>query len=267
MNATLPLKERILAAAAATSSPTRREGRRLTAWLVGLSAAIGLVIFELAGGIGHARHRPLLLTVRLADGWGLAAAWLTWVVARQSAPRVQSKWLLSGASIAGPVLLCAWAYGFHGLYEQPPACDDWPCFALTLLFTAAPLACFLGIKRGIEPDYPATLGAAAGTMCGAWAGVLALLWCPSTDLLHIAIGHALPIALSTAVGLVVGRHALRARGWRTWYFLKPTGPAHVSLVEGRQREQIASNLRKSAQGRHMAQRPQGASDRKENDHD
>jgi hypothetical protein len=261
MNATLPLKERILAAATATSSPTRREGRRLTAWLVGLSAAIGLVIFELAGGIGHARPRPLLLTVRLADGWGLAAAWLTWLVARQTAPHVQSRWLLSGASIAGPVLLCAWAYGFHGLYEQPPACDDWPCIALTLLATATPLACFLAIKRGIEPDHPASLGAAAGTMCGAWAGVLALLWCPSTDVLHIAVGHALPVALSTAVGLVVGSRALRVRGWPTRYFLKPTGPAHVSPGEGRRREPIASNLRKFAQRRHMAQRPHGASDR------
>ncbi len=240
MNATLPLKERVLAAAAASSSPTRREGRRLTTWLVGLSVAIGLVVFELAGGIGHARPRPLLLTVRLADGWGLAAAWLTWVVARQSAPYVQSKWLLSGPSLAGPVLLCLWAHGFHGLYEQPPACDDWPCFALTLLATATPLACFLRIKRGIEPDHPASLGAVAGTMCGAWAGVLALLWCPSTDALHIAIGHALPIALSTAVGLILGRRLLRVRGSRTWLFLKPTKPTHVSLSEGRQREQIAA---------------------------
>jgi hypothetical protein len=214
MNAAVPLKERILAAAAVTPSPTRSEGRRLTAWLVGLSAVIAVIIFELAGGIGHARARPLLLTVRLADGWALAASWLTWMVARQSSPRVQSHRLLSAASVICPWVLCAWAHYFHGLYDHPLPCEDWPCFALTLLAAVTPLTCFLGTRRGVEPDHPASLGAAAGTMCGAWAGVLALLWCPSTGASHIAIGHALPIALTTAAGLVLGRRALRVGSHR-----------------------------------------------------
>jgi hypothetical protein len=212
MNAAIPLKERILAATAAAPSPTRADGRRRTLWLVGLSTVIAMVVFELAGGIGHARARPLLFTVRLADGWALAASWLTWMVTRQSAPRVHSHRLLSAASAVCPLALCAWAHYFHGLYEPPPPCSDWPCFALTLLTTATPLACFLAIRRGVEPDHPARLGAAAGAMCGAWAGVLALLWCPSTGTSHIAIGHALPIALSTGVGMLLGRRTLRVRG-------------------------------------------------------
>jgi hypothetical protein len=214
MNAAVPLKERILAAAAAAPSPTRSQGRLLAAGLVGLSVAIALTLFELAGGIGHARARPLLITVRLADGWALAASWLTWMLTRQSAPHVQSRRLLSAASVACPLVLCAWAHYFHGLYEQPLACDDWPCFALTLLIAASPLACSLGTRRGVEPDHPGSLGAATGAMCGAWAGVLALLWCPSTGASHIAIGHALPIALSTGVGMVLGRRTLRVRGHR-----------------------------------------------------
>jgi len=109
MNAAIPLKERILAAAAATPSPTRTQGRRLTALLLGVSIAIGLVLFELAGGIAHARARPLLVTVRLADGWALAASWLTWMMARQSAPQVPSRRLLVGASIVSPFVMCAWA--------------------------------------------------------------------------------------------------------------------------------------------------------------
>ncbi len=211
MNAAIPLKERILAAAAATPSPTRSEGRRLTASVVALSVVIGLVIFELAGGLEHSRARPLLVTVRLADGWALAASFLTWMVSRQSAPRVHSHRLLAAASVVCPPVLCAWAHYFHGLYARPPACDDWPCFALTLLTAATPLACFFGMHRGVEPDHPGGLGAAAGAMCGAWAGVLALLWCPSTEASHIAIAHAMPIALSSGVGLLLGTRALRIR--------------------------------------------------------
>ena len=77
MNATVSLKERVLAAAAASPSLTRREGKRLAWQLAVLSVVVGISLLELAGGIAHSRDRPLAVTVRLADGWALASAALT----------------------------------------------------------------------------------------------------------------------------------------------------------------------------------------------
>jgi Negative regulator of sigma F len=211
MNAAIPLKERVLAAAAATPSQTRTQGRRLTMSLVGLSSAVGLILFELAGGIGHAAARPLHVTVRLADGWALAACWLTWMVTRQSAPRVRSRRVLLAASIASPLVMCAWARCFHCTYGEFAARALGPCVAFTLLAAAAPLGASVGMWRGIEPDHPGSLGAAAGAMCGAWAGVLAFLWCPSMSAAHVALGHAAPVGLCTGLGLLFGRHALGVR--------------------------------------------------------
>src|SRR5579872_7099189 len=68
------LKERILAAAADTPSPTRAQGQRLTALLTVVSIVVAMAIFWLMGGLAHAGERPLVFTVRLADGWALGAS-------------------------------------------------------------------------------------------------------------------------------------------------------------------------------------------------
>jgi hypothetical protein len=210
-SAVVPLKERILNAAAHAPSPTRTQGRRLGAWLAALSLAIGIAIFEIMGGVAHSDARPLVFTVRLADGWALTSIVLSWLVFRATAPRVSSPGLLVAAAIASPIALCAWASFFHGDYANPALPEDWPCFVATVLGGAAPLASFLILRRGIEPAYPGRLGAAAGAACGAWAGLFDLLACPSTDAVHIALGHAAPIVLLAIVGFALGTRVLGLR--------------------------------------------------------
>src|SRR5580700_4417756 len=106
MNIAVPLRERVLASAAASPSLTRPRGRRLAAALVGLSIAIGLGVFGLLGGLASAEARPLLLTVRLTDGCALASAFLTWlVVGRGGRTLARSPPVLAVATLAFPVLL------------------------------------------------------------------------------------------------------------------------------------------------------------------
>jgi hypothetical protein len=211
MNAGVSLKERVLAAAAATPSPTRHEGKRREVWLLALSLVVGVALLELAGGVVHSGARPLAVTVRLADGWALASSLLTWLLLRRRAMVVALPRALVVATLACPVALFAWMACFEGAYPplagSPPGAD-WPCLLFTLAGAATPLCCLLGSKRGVELQRPDILGAAAGTAAGAWSGVLAILWCPTTSPWHVLLGHVAPITLLTCAGSLLGASML-----------------------------------------------------------
>lgn len=205
----LALRDRVLAAAAAAPSMTRRQGRRIGLGLAGLSMAIALALFELCGGLAPSEARPLILTVRLADGWALFAAGLTWLVlGRGGSTLARPPMLLAAASLAAPFLLILWTGQFTGLYPPPPESGGWSCLLLIVGAAATPLVSFFTLRRGIEPQRPAMLGAAVGAMCGAWAGMLALLNCPMTDRWHVLLWHVGPLVLLVAFGMSLGR-ALR----------------------------------------------------------
>jgi RNA polymerase sigma-70 factor (ECF subfamily) len=213
-SASLALKARVMAAAAATPSPTRRQGRRVTRLVLGASIAAGLACFELVGGVAHAPDRPLLYTVRLADGWALASAGLTWLLARFGTPFVRSPVMLQSACAVAPFALLTWMARFHGAYLDPPGASAWSCLAASLLCAAIPLAGFVWARRGSEARHPATLGAAIGAASGAWAGLLGLLRCPDTGRMHALLGHALPLAVATVVGALAGARLLGIAGYR-----------------------------------------------------
>jgi hypothetical protein len=209
MNASAALRERVLAAAAATPSLTRKQGQRLARVLVGVSIAIALAVFELAGGLAHSRDRPMAVTVRLADGWALASAVLTWIVlGRGRSTLARSPPTLALATLAAPVLLFLWTQ-VEGVYVESVACSAWTCLATGLAMAAAPLASFFAVRRGIPLPAPRTAGGAGGAVCGAWAGVLLLLACPSTEPRHVIAGHVAPLLLTIAAGALVGRTVLR----------------------------------------------------------
>lgn len=209
-SASLALKTRILAAAAANPSPTRREGRRALRFVLAFSISLGIALFELAGGLVHPRDRPLALTVRLADGWALASAALTWLVVRFGTPFVRSADLLRAACMTMPFALVLWMAGFQDAsLDLPPAGDAWVCIAASLACAVVPLAGVLWVRRGSEARHPATLGATIGAACGAWAGVLELLGCPATEPRHALLAHALPLVVTTLAGALAGARVLR----------------------------------------------------------
>ena len=207
MNASHLLKERILAEIASVPSLTRGEGRRLSLCILAAGVLVSLVLFELAGGVSHASERSLVATVRLADGWALASAAITWMVARQRARPARAPHLLFAATVVYPVVLFAWTGRFEGDGAPGPN-GPWACFAASVAFATPPLVSFLAVCRGSEPDYPDVLGAGAGAASAAWGGVLALLWCPDTSGWHSLVGHVAPIAVLTAAGSVSGRAIL-----------------------------------------------------------
>jgi hypothetical protein len=83
------------------------------------------------------------------------------------------------------------------------------CLVISAVVGLAVLTAFtLALRRSI-PTASGLRGAAIGTAAGAWAGLSVFIFCPSGDLLHILIGHILPIVALTLVGLIAIPRLLR----------------------------------------------------------
>jgi hypothetical protein len=199
------LRARILAAAAATPSPTRAQGRRSALALLVVSAGIAAAVFEGAGGFAHSAGRPLGITLAMSAGWTAASALLTWLVLSRGTSTLARRplWLGIAAGLA-PLALLAWMRVFYGTYAEPYERVGYRCLAFTLVMAATPLAAFMRFRRGVEPRRPSVLGAAAGAACGGWAGVVVDLWCPLTAPSHALVGHVLPLVLLIGVGALAG---------------------------------------------------------------
>jgi hypothetical protein len=205
MSADVPLKQRVLAAAAATPSLTRRQGRRRAVLLIALSIAMGVGLFELLGVLDRGAQRTTAAAVRLADGWALASAALTWLVAgRGRSTLARSPYLPLASAFACPVALFVWMQLFDGMAGEPSYGREMACLLYTLGAGVTPLLSFVALRRGIEPNHRSALGAAGGAMCGAWSGLPTLLWCPLTDARHAIVGHVTPIILLIGMGAVLG---------------------------------------------------------------
>jgi hypothetical protein len=212
MNLPSSHRDRVLAAVRATPAITRPRARRIAIVCVVVSIALALGVFESIGGIDHAKGRPLGVTIAIAGGWAVISAALTWLVVRRGGSTLARRPpLLLAAAIAAPFAMFAWMHVFAGSYEQPFSRIGWRCLGYTLVMAATPLASFLALRRGVEPRRPSALGAAAGAMCAAWAGVLVDLWCPLTNAAHVLVGHIAPLVAAIAVGAVLGRWALGVR--------------------------------------------------------
>jgi hypothetical protein len=207
------LRARVLAAAAATPSLTRSQGRRAAAMSIGFSVGLAILLFELMGGFAHSAGRPIAITAALSGGWSLAAVGLSRIaLGRSRSMLARRPTVLLLASISAPAAAFVWSCLFYGTYTEPFARVGFRCLALTLLIAATPLATFLWLRRGVEPRRPSALGGVAGAMCGAWAGVIVHAWCPLTNPAHALVGHSLPIALLVVVGAVIGRRMLDVVG-------------------------------------------------------
>ncbi len=206
------LRDRVLAAAASTPSRTRKQGERTATVFLALSVTIAFCTIELNGGFEHGAGRPLPITIAVAGGWVAASAFLTWLVARrQGSNLARRSTILAGAALLTPPLLFAWTRIFYGTYQEPFERVGYRCLAFTLVIAVTPLAAFLFLRRGIEPRRPMALGAMAGAVCGAWAGVVVDLWCPLTNAPHVLLGHIVPVALLIAGGALLGDRLLGVR--------------------------------------------------------
>jgi hypothetical protein len=86
------------------------------------------------------------------------------------------------------------------------------CLVLTLAMAVVPFAIFARSRRDSDPVHPRATGAAIGALTGAWASVLIGLHCSYVELLHVTVGHVLPVVVLAGVGAVVGGRVIGVRG-------------------------------------------------------
>ncbi len=84
------------------------------------------------------------------------------------------------------------------------------CAIIATIVGTFVLASFaIALSRAI-PAAHGLRGAAVGAAAGAWAGLTVFMFCPSSDIQHLLVGHVLPIVAFTLLGSVVLPRVLRA---------------------------------------------------------
>jgi hypothetical protein len=151
------------------------------------STAAGWFALALAATLGVTRRRSMLgrsraelLVLPLALPFALLGSYASWLL----------RWPVAG---------------------EVPVTRGLVCLVFTLAMAMAPFALFVRARRDSDPVHPCATGAAIGAMAGAWASVLIDLHCECADLLHVTLGHVLPVAVLAAVGAIVGRRVIGMR--------------------------------------------------------
>jgi hypothetical protein len=209
------LKQRVLAAAAAKPTPTRRQATRARLALFAAGIAGALAIFMIKGGVRMTNRPPLLVALTslgtaVLSGVGMYALFTRRGRSMLRRPRV---WLLL-AALGSTVAFIAWKFGISsafGMAQQWPGRVGFKCLRLSIMTGALPLFAALVSWRGTDPITPAATGAAFGAGAGLGSALLVDLWCPVAYMPHLLLGHVLPIAVLAGLGALVGWKILRVR--------------------------------------------------------
>ena len=141
----------------------------------------------------------------------LAAAWLAARLARPASPTLVP-WLVLAAVVAAAALL-----GVASLMSQPVGArlehllgHSWTRCTLRVLVLSLPaLAAALWALRGLAPTRPQLAGGAAGLLAGALGALGYALACDEVSLSFVALWYSLGVALTAALGALLGRWVLR----------------------------------------------------------
>jgi len=203
------LRRRIVEAVSREPAPDRRAVRRRSRLaLLGAGALVAALFMALGGPTRGERSGALTAVV--------AAAMVLIALAGLGAARKGASSRFSSLQIALALVLPTSAYGLTVLLGR--AADTGPevpvavhatCALLTTLLSAPTVLALLFAARRSEPFGPARTSAwlaAAGTAVGV---VLVMVHCPSANLLHDLVGHALPAVVPAAIGSLVGRRLVR----------------------------------------------------------
>ena len=83
------------------------------------------------------------------------------------------------------------------------------CLTVSAAVGLLVLLSFTAALRRSAPVASRLRGAAVGAAAGAWAGLSVFMYCPATEYHHLLVGHVLPIAALTLLGLAAIPRALR----------------------------------------------------------
>ena len=200
-------------------SPTREQrSSQVTRGLVLALAPVVLVAVARGVPLGG---RPAGYVSIVAVGWSaLAVASSLWVLrpGRSALGRSRPSLLLLACVL--PVgLLAASVIASACFPETAPAPSygvrvHLVCAAMATALSLLPFIIVLWLFRRGDPVKPWATGAALGALTGTWAGTVIAIQCPHPEPIHVALGHALPIAMMAAVGAAMGVRVLAIRWTR-----------------------------------------------------
>jgi len=199
--------------AGAGPAPRAVAARRLlpaAALGVALAAAAALVVIGPAPAEMLA-SAALWTKLSYASLLAIAAGWLTARLARPASP-TQAPWRLLVAVVAVMALL-----GAASLFATPRAervayvlgHSALTCPWSVLALSVPALVASLWALRGLAPTRPRLAGMAAGLFAGAIGAFGYALACPEVSIAFVATWYSLGIALSGALGALLGPRALR----------------------------------------------------------
>jgi hypothetical protein len=209
------LKARILETTRNEPSPARQTMLVNAAVVLGTSLAMTVNIFFAVGGMrGDPRPRPLVVGTLL--GWLSLAISSTWGAlgrggSMEGRPRQHLLLLATAIPAAASAWMGLWVARYHAVAASLPIADDSACFLLALGLSVPALLAFVWVRRDSDVKHAGSTGAAMGGAAGAWGGTFLDAHCPSLDLVHVALGHILPIAILALLGALFGRRVVRAR--------------------------------------------------------
>jgi hypothetical protein len=210
------LRARVLAAAAAERVPPRPVGARRRAVTLGVGFAASVLLSVLIGLPGTG-GRPCAYVTAITIAWGAVAMAATlWGVARGRSMLGRSTAWRVGVAVATPLMLLATAVTLAMFW---PATLDDPagmhahavCCFYTTLFAAGPLLAFAFVRRESDPVSPGLTGAALGAAAGAWGALGIELHCAHAGMVHVVLGHVLPVLGLTVLGVLLGRRVVATR--------------------------------------------------------
>jgi hypothetical protein len=210
------LRGRVLAAARAAPVAARPEGLRSRTFAVAAGFAVPLVI-SLSLGCPRQGGRPAAYVATLASAWlgvGVAATWAGVSRGRSMLGR-SAGWrvlvaTLTPAALLATALVTALAWP-HTLEDHAGAAAQVVCVTVAMVCALGPLAAFAIVRRNSDPVAPRLTGAAIGAASGAWGALFVELHCAHTSMSHIVLGHVLPVAFLTLLGVLVGGRVVAVR--------------------------------------------------------
>lgn len=233
------IRARVLAAVTREPVTSRRAYRRSRA--IGIAAGFGLT--AVIAGIKYASHAGAGATDRVwhvvSEGsaqvqpppagyvatmeviWLLIAVAASWGgVARGHSLIGRSariKWAVACAPVA---LMLTWIGVAYFCLEStdvaPGFSEHAKCAVMGLAFALGPSIAFVGSRRSKDPLTPGLSGAAMGAVAGTWGAVVGFPFCDCTSVLHIGLGHVVPVVVLVAMGALAGQRFLGVRPTRVF---------------------------------------------------
>lgn len=208
----LDLKARIRETILRHPSATRAEVSARVKASVLCGYGLSLIFFIAVGSV-RVGPRPFALVAGGALGAALVAAIASWVaLGRGGEMAGRSRHALAFAVTLTPLALLGWRLLWDAGFDPVPwHTTGFRCFGLLIVFSAGPLAALCFVRRGVDPVHPRLLGAALAIASGAYATMLVDLWCPSSELGHLLLGHFAPFGLLLWAGASSGARAVALR--------------------------------------------------------